>query len=629
MRSAAACLCAGLMALVLAACGGGGDGGSGGSGGPGGGGGTPALSGATSTTFGSQAIGTTSAVNSITLTSSGSAPVVFSTTTVSGPFVASGNCTGSLAVGAQCTLNMTFTPTAAGPVTGTVRLASNDPASPFQVSISATGAQAGWVPNQFAPSANFAAHCAVPRTGTNPDTGSPYADQPGTGLDERNWLRSWTNELYLWYREVVDRDPGLYTSNSAYFNVLRTMATTPSGRDKDQFHFSLNTSDWRALSQSGIAVGYGASFVVLAGAPPRNIVVAYTEPGSPAATAPASLLRGTRILTIDGVNAVSAGDQASINVLNAGLFPAAPGQSHVFSVLDPGAVTPRTVTLTSGSVTSVPVQNVKTISTASGVVGYMLFNDHLATSEFALVNAFTTLQGAGVTDLVLDLRYNGGGYLDIASEVGYMIAGPAQTAGRTFERTQFNDKHPTVNPVTQQAITPIPFHSTTQGFSLVPGQTLPTLNLTRVFLLTGVDTCSASESIINSLRGIDVQVVQIGSTTCGKPYGFYPRDNCGVTYFSIQMANVNAKGFGDYADGFSPANTSTPAGVAVPGCSVGDDFTHQLGDPAEARLAAALNYRSAAACPAATGFTMRALSAEREGKGKGRGTGRRWAMAGC
>ncbi|HEX9474725.1 MAG TPA: S41 family peptidase, partial [Steroidobacteraceae bacterium] len=237
-------------------------------------------------------------------------------------------------------------------------------------------------------------------------------------------------------------------------------------------------------------------------------------------------------------------------------------------------------------------------------IGYMLFNDHLATSEAALVTAFTTLQNAAVSDLVLDIRYNGGGYLDIASEVAYMIAGPGPTAGQTFELTQFNSKYPSTDPVTRQPITPVPFHSTTQGFSTTAGMALPTLNLPRVFVLTGHNTCSASESIINSLRGVNVQVIEVGSTTCGKPYGFYPQDNCGTTYFSIEFRGVNAANFGDYTDGFSPQNAPAPAGVSLPGCSVADDFTHALGDPAEGRLAAALAYRNlgAGACPVASGL---------------------------
>jgi hypothetical protein len=122
--------------------------------------------------------------------------------------------------------------------------------------------------------------------------------------------------------------------------------------------------------------------------------------------------------------------------------------------------------------------------------------------------------------------------------------------------------------------------------------------LKRVFMLTGPGTCSASESIINGLRGIDLPVIQIGSHTCGKPYGFYPADNCGTTYFSIQFKGVNAKGFGDYADGFIPNGT----GVAgVTGCQVADDFAHALGDPAEVRLATALGYAAGQPCPAPTG----------------------------
>ena len=62
---------------------------------------------------------------------------------------------------------------------------------------------------------------------------------------------------------------------------------------------------------------------------------------------------------------------------------------------------------------------------------------------------------------------------------------------------------------------------------------------------------------------------------------------------------MNAQGFGDYPDGFSPANTVSSPGVALPGCSVGDDFTRALGDPREARLDAALGYRDTQSCPAA------------------------------
>ncbi len=456
----------------------------------------------------------------------------------------------------------------------------------------------GWVMGVFPPSQNFDALCLQPRTGIDPTTNQPFPDVAGTSTDENNWLRSWTNELYLWYQEVPDLDPALHAT-PAYFDLMMTSAATPSGNPKDQFHFTFPTSDWIALAQSGVQIGYGATWIILAATPPRQVMLAYTEPNSPATAPAANLMRGAEVLEVDGVDLVNANDQTSVDTLNAGLFPATDGEAHDFVIRDLGSQTTRSLTLTSDEITSVPVQNVSTFTTPTGIVGYMLFNDHIATAESALISAVSTLQAQGITDLVLDIRYNGGGFLDIASELAFMIAGPGGTTGQTFELLQFNDKHPTTNPVTGDPIVPIPFHSTSLGFSpTVPqGQPLPTLNLSRVFVLTGPSTCSASESIMNSLRGVDVEVIQIGSTTCGKPYGFYPTDNCGITYFSIQFKGVNAKDFGDYADGFSPQNTISTAGVLVPGCSVADDFSHALGDQDEGRVAAALDYRDSLTCP--------------------------------
>jgi hypothetical protein len=440
-----------------------------------------------------------------------------------------------------------------------------------------------WVQGQYAAPSTFAALCAAPRTGIDPVTQQSYPDREGTALDEKNWLRSWTNQLYLWFDEVQDQDPSGFSSDLDYFNVLKTTATTASGKPKDKFHFTYLTSTWESLSTADQEVGYGANFAIIAASPPRNIVVSYTESGSPAVTA--GWLRGTQILAIDGVDAVNADDQASLDKLNAGLSPAAAGESHDFSVMDPGASAARSVTVVAADITSSPVQNVETLTAPNGkLVGYLLFNDNLATAEAAMIAAINQLKGAGVTDLVLDIRYNGGGLLDIASEVAYMIAGPGPTTGKTFELSQFNSKYPTTDPINGGAIVPLGFHTTTQIDT--SGQALPTLNLTRVFVLTGPDTCSASESIINGLQGVDVQVIQIGSTTCGKPY-------------AIELQGVNAKGFGAYPDGFTPSNTQAVQGVPVTGCSVADDFTHALGDAAEGVLASALGYLSAGTCPVA------------------------------
>jgi hypothetical protein len=178
-----------------------------------------------------------------------------------------------------------------------------------------------------------------------------------------------------------------------------------------------------------------------------------------------------------------------------------------------------------------------------------------------------------------------------------MIAGPGQTAGKTFEEIQFNDKHRVTDPVTGQSLAPTPFYSTTLGFSLPQNQALPTLNLSRVFVLTGPGTCSASEAVMNGLRGAGVQIIQIGATTCGKPYGFYPTDNCGTTYFTIQFRGVNESNFGDYSDGFVPS--AVDDGLSnILGCGVADDYTKLLGDPEENRLEVALAYQAGQICAA-------------------------------
>lgn len=436
-----------------------------------------------------------------------------------------------------------------------------------------------------------------------------FYQQCGTVLDQNNFLRSYSNDTYLWYDEIVDQDPGVFNDPIVYFDTLRTNELTPTGQPKDKFHFTYDTEEWERLSESGVTYGYGIQWAFLTVSPPRELLIAYTEPDSPAANLAQPLTRGARVLAIDGVD-INDNTQAGVDVLNAGLFPGSIGEQHTFTFQDLGSAGSRDVTLTSADIVSAPVQNTRVISTPTGDVGYMLFNDHIATAEQALIDAVNTLNahnaGNGIDDLVLDIRYNGGGFLAIASEIAYMIAGPVPTAGQVFDELTFNDKHPITNPVTGEALSPTPFYDTTLGspFNAPPGEPLPTLDLPRVYVLTGGGTCSASEAIINGLRGVGVEVIQIGATTCGKPYGFYPTPNCGTTYFTVQFRGSNALGFGEYSDGFSPANTPNIIGVSVPGCSVADDFTALLGDPTEARLAVALNYRDNPTCPIASGLSV-------------------------
>ena len=450
-----------------------------------------------------------------------------------------------------------------------------------------TGSSITWTKGVFQPSGNFHQQCQA--------------------LNEKHWLRSWSNETYLWYDEIIDRDPALTPTVSEYFALLKTEQITDSGAKKDNFHSSLPTAEWEAQSQSGVSFGYGFRIKLISATAPRQGVISYTEPNTPASNQ--NLARGFEILEVDGVDFVNAATQAEVDTLNAGLFPSQTGKSTTFLFKDINTDETREVTLTSQTISSKPVTNVKTL--ADGSVGYFQFNSHNAVAEKPLYDAFNNLKASNVTDLIIDIRYNGGGFLQMASQVAYMIAGPANTNGKIFEKTIFNDKHPTFNPVTGQRLEPVMFTNEFVGFAdnpaLMPGTPLPTLNLERVYLLTTASTCSASEAIMNGLRGADVEVIQIGSGTCGKPYGFYATDNCDITYFSIQFTGENNKGFGEYADGFAPENTNntTRLPVRVEGCAVADDFSHQLGDPEEAMLKAALGYRESGSCPVASSIASK------------------------
>jgi hypothetical protein len=413
----------------------------------------------------------------------------------------------------------------------------------------------------------LANRCENPRPGT--------VDVRGSLTDELKWVRSFFADSYLWYRELpTNLNIENYSRPVDYFAVYKSSALTATGLPKDRFHFTYPTATWDALSGSGTEVGYGVTWTT--NAEQTVWTVATVAPSSPAALA--GVRRGDGLVSVDGI-ALTDSSGASVNRINAGLFPSSPGQTHQLALTRAGA--PLTVSLTAQSVSSPPVQNVQTIDTPTGKVGYLQFDDHTGLSESELAKAFTTLKAANVADLVLDMRYNGGGYLAVASELAYMIAGPDAVSGKVFARLQYNDKTPTDPP--QQFLDKA---YGLDGSQVAAGTALPSLGLKRVTILTTPGTCSASEAVINGLRGIDVQVNLIGGETCGKPYSFIPADNCGTTYFAIQAQATNNKGFGDYADGFQPT------------CRAADDLGHALGDTSERLLSTALSYRANGICPA-------------------------------
>ena len=435
-----------------------------------------------------------------------------------------------------------------------------------------------WVAGQYKSAQSFSNRCETPRSNAN------YQDLIGSVTDENNWIRSWSHETYLWYNELPDIDPSTIPNPIDYFDRMKTLAKTASGKNKDQFHFTYNTEEYNKLAQSGISASYGANFVITSS--PSRIFVTYTEPNSPAANA--GIERGAEILAIDNVQLDNVNGQEDVNTINSALYPSL-GQTHTFLIKDLDATSERSVTLTSVEVTETPVYKTDVIEQGEQKIGYLVLNTfNVATAEQQLINAINSLNDANIDELVLDLRYNGGGYLAISAQLGSMIAGDV-ALGSIFGEMIFNDKRTIEN----QSFT---FPSTAYGLSATQGLVLPKLNLSKVYILSTGNTASASESLINGLRGVDVEVILIGEPTTGKPYGFYPTDNCGTTYFTIQFKGANAKGFGDYADGFIPSETDNSEDQ-VRGCQVADDLSKVMGDNSENMLETALHHIQHGSCP--------------------------------
>ena len=453
-----------------------------------------------------------------------------------------------------------------------------------------------WVAGQYKSAQSFSNRCQTPRSNAN------YQDLIGSVTDENNWIRSWSHETYLWYNELPDIDPSTIPNPIDYFDRMKTSAKTASGKNKDQFHFTYNTEDYNKLAESGISASYGANFVITSS--PTRIFVTYTELNSPAANA--SIGRGAEILAIDNVQLDNVNGQEDVDTINSALYPSL-GQTHTFVIKDLDAASERSVTLTSVEVTETPVYKTDIIEQGEQKIGYLVLNTFgVATAEQQLIDAITVLKDAAIDELILDLRYNGGGYLDISAELGTMIAGN-RALGSIYKEMIFNDKLTSNN---QSRF----FPSIVYGFSATIGATLPKLNLSKIYILSTGNTASASEALINGLRGIDVEVILIGEPTTGKPYGFYPTDNCGTTYFTIQFKGANAKGFGDYADGFIPSETDNSEDQ-VRGCQVADDLSKVMGDESENMLATALHHIQNSSCPmssiASTGKPAHPLSVVR------------------
>jgi C-terminal processing protease CtpA/Prc len=371
---------------------------------------------------------------------------------------------------------------------------------------------------------------------------------------QRRWVDANMRDYYLFYDQVPSLRLSDYDSAESLIKDLRVAP--------DRFSYVGDAALSEAFFEEGQDFGYGWRLQRRAD---NALVIALVEPESPLAQA--GVVRGDTLLSIDGVstNSITSNEQAAT------LFGSGDDVRTVTLGLADTNGVQRDVIVTRGQYSIKAVLAADVLETDTARVGYLAFLTFIETAREELAAAFADFASRGTTELVIDLRHNGGGRIDVANELASRVIG---TGGedRHFLRYRFNDKYQ--SRFTDQQLQ-------------VSFKTLEhSLDLARVYVLTSPGTCSASELVINGLSPF-VEVVTIGSSTCGKPYGTQGEllnDSCNKVMHAVEVEFVNDAGVGGYADGL-PAT-----------CAASDDFLSALGDPADPLLGTALEHLSTGTC---------------------------------
>lgn len=382
-------------------------------------------------------------------------------------------------------------------------------------------------------------------------------------LGQTVFVRDTLQDIYLWYKDLPAADPALYASPEAFLEAVRY-------RPRDTtFSYIAGKAATDAFYSDSQFVGLGLASKLLAD---NDLRLTQVFPDSPASDV--GLQRGERILEIGGRTIA---DLSANGLLGGAFGPSDIGVSVELRVrgLD-GAE--RKVTMVKRLVTIPTVSQTALFDADGKQVAYLHFRNFVRPSTAALDAAFRDFRLAGVRELVLDLRYNGGGLISVAQHLASLIGG-VRTNGQVFVEYAHNDKNAFRN---EQYRFDDPAHA---------------LDLERVVVITTHASASASELVINALRPF-VKVVTVGEPSYGKPVGQYTFDFCDKTLFPVAFATRNARGEGDYFDGI-PAD-----------CPARDDLDHALADPQEGALAEALHVVRTGAC-SGNSQTLRTTTARR------------------
>ncbi len=351
-------------------------------------------------------------------------------------------------------------------------------------------------------------------------------------------IYSTMQQNYFWYDSIPVVNPDVDINPQTFINSIVNK--------RDRWSFILTREQYQSDFVTGVYYGYGFSYGF---DPQYNMRIAYVFSSSDLYTA--GVKRGWIIKSVNGVNA----DTSTAGTLFGGNID---GLKDTFVFVKPGG-NDTTLAFAKKNVVQNTVLAYDTLHVDNEVVGYISFLEFELDADSALKSAIAYFLQNNVSDLVLDLRYNGGGSLDIAQNLANMLAGNIAN-GKTFVNLAFNSKNTGSN--------------VTYKFSSVP----VSLTLNRLFVITTSNTASASEVIINCLRPY-MNVYLIGSATNGKPVGevqfllpYY------YYFYPITFALTNADNYGGYFGGLA-VNQTAP-----------DDLTHNFGDRNEACLSQALYF---------------------------------------
>ena len=412
----------------------------------------------------------------------------------------------------------------------------------------------------------------LPTSSTPPP--SPPSSTTCSLVNRQNFASSVLNEWYLFPETLPSAlDPAAYTSVQAYINAL-TATARGQGRDR-YFTYATSIQEENAYYASGATAGFG---VRLAYQGSRIFVIEAFE-GAPALAA--GIDRGTEILAIgtNTSNLVSVADilatQGSAGISSA-LGPNTVGTSRVLRISDASGA--RNITVAKADYNIDPLSSrygVKVIDNGGGQrVGYVNMRTFISTADNQLRTAFADFRAQGITNFVIDFRYNGGGLVSTAEVMGDLLAGN-RFSSDIFSVTRFRASKASNNETKR-------FAPQTQSVSPV-----------RIaFIATGA-TASASELVMASfVPYLGVNAALIGSNSYGKPVGQIALDltACDDRIRVVAFAKENAAGQGDYYSGLAGTMRST--------CAAADDITRPLGDPQEASLRTALDFIAGRSCTA-------------------------------